>query len=343
MKPTELSFIKFLICLKMGLIFSFMLILPCNVIALGSNILVPKDSIPFHKYLAYKNELVALLKTNDCQRVVKLIKKNEIKFLRTQEVSFLSKCCAGRGFEISSIHQDSFKQNCAHCINNMVIHTIDDSLKLVIDTLIYKDQVYRIKIEKFLEDGQLDSVNYYFKLQNIFDTQNIATLKSLTSKYGYPNDLIIGDVDRPHWLILHASLEDNLWFLDKMKKEALSGRLSWEECSSVLRNLHFRFAISKSTPFREIYLDHSGLIDLKKSQFSLYSLANFLGSNDRKLHIYLSKKTSQSEANNKNTQLIINQLVEMGVGRGRIIAHNERYFYHNGLDDEGWPFILHYE
>lgn len=98
---------------------------------------------------------------------------------------------------------------------------MNSDLRTVIDSMVFKDQYYRLMAKDILE-SKIDSIK---NLQLIIDDQNEAKLKSIIAKHGFPGLNKIG-TDKANILLMHMSYEDRHKIFPKLIEEVNKGAIN---------------------------------------------------------------------------------------------------------------------
>jgi hypothetical protein len=286
-------------------------------------------------------------KFNDVVSILNLYNINTLNYkelgcLCKANVRLTTKTIYTSNFDIELINAKCFEQ----IRNSYKVSIISSSpaiTKTRLDTLLNFDQKYRNKINNFILSSKKDSVDFYFKLQEKFDIQNISELKVITKSNGYPNLYSIGYEISPLILILHSSLEDNMFFLSILKNQAEQRLVGWEDAMYVYQNMLFRFSYDFYNTFHGVNLSRNGHINWDDSFIFIYSLANFLFNNNFGVEIFLNYSYMPDNTSNNNLKEIKDRLEKFGIIKDQILIHNYAPNTILGLPNrKEWPFIIHF-
>jgi hypothetical protein len=211
--------------------------------------------------------------------------------------------------------------------------TLDTVLRSELGEMQNRDQRIRTMLRQVPKEKR-DSV---MREMVRIDSANISRLKQIEKQVGWPGFARIGnrqtypsdtEVD-PALLVIHASEEDNLFFLQSVLDKIDKGEASWWDAYEIMKNLVFRFdGVAGHTKLRHTFFDENGNLDEEKSFFQLHVLADFLENNPRqKVVLNVVRYENESEANvtryRKALSSIRNVLAGEGVDPQRITTRNQ--------------------
>jgi tetratricopeptide (TPR) repeat protein len=195
----------------------------------------------------------------------------------------------------------------------------DSCLIAVVDTIKKNDQFHRTA----------DNKDPLFLKQQLFDSTNARTLRSIVTERGWIGKYLGRDYPLAHVPVMHFKVHDQIFFLHYIISDCVSYNANWTGAEQVIWKIvnHTSRVEKKGERFHSIPQLHffeSGKIDIEKSILAINSTAIALLGSKKNKPIWLVATSEHPDKHHvENLELLKKYLIILGYGEDKIFIQNE--------------------